>query len=467
MSRRNTKPPTDTSELSLKPPRFVRKTGAYTSREQQLLASQEATNLSDSKCSGRLTGHGMVVCSPPDIAALVRVGSYGKGIFSRSVPCHGQLPLFRFPRRIDRVKDSRFERDKSEATDISLSTEVLTEHELDTVQKMSQFLETRERAIKLHAEWEKEAEQMEDERNSKLSLNEQYNCDVEKNHATKLDVEPLSEKSTDLQTDSNVQLQAVMSETSSLTSDRVSPSSTTVMETDCTKKIESSMPSVTVLPGLSFEEHYGQFKERIDLLDKSDPYKLSEYLQLGNEEAFYLSHRLKILEVQSDDGKKTLNVDELWDHFCSGNENFVPRYVAYSYYRERGWVPRSGIKFGVDFVLYKQGPITHHSSYAVVVRMISEESRETTRDRDTKTRQASLFEPDTCSSTTDQTRQTGLTWRDIIAFDRVSKSVVKDLIMCYIVNHHAEEMKQFPECLEKLSVSEVFVKRWEPEKERD
>lgn len=467
MSGRNRKPPANASELSIKPPKIIRKTGAYILREQQLLASQEATDLTDSKCLGRLAGDGVIVCSPPDIAALVKVGSYGKGIFSRSVPNHGQLPPFNFPRRIDKVKESRSERDKSEVTDVHLSTE-LTGPELDMVQKMSQFVETQGRRIKLHAEWEKEAEQMESER--KLLPYDQT-CDEEKSCTTKLTMVPLSEKSTVLQTDPNVQLQAVMSDTPT---DKVSPSSilsqetTEVMETDCKIESESLKPSVSVLPGLGLEEYYGRFKEKIDLLDNADPYKLCEYLQLGNEEAFYLSHNLKILNVQSDDRTKNLNNDELWDRFSSGYKNFVPRYVAYSYYQERGWVPKSGLKFGVDFVLYKHGPITHHSTYAVIVRMIS---GETTQDQDSKTCQAGLIGPAINSTDQDfKTSQTGLTWRDVIAFDRVSKSVVKDLIVCYVINHQGlspEEVKEFPDCLEKLHVSEVFVKRWEPEKERD
>ena len=38
-------------------------------------------------------------------------------------------------------------------------------------------------------------------------------------------------------------------------------------------------------------------------------------------------------------------------------------YAAYHYYRSLGWVVKGGIKFCVDMLLYKRGPVFHHAEY--------------------------------------------------------------------------------------------------------
>ena len=40
---------------------------------------------------------------------------------------------------------------------------------------------------------------------------------------------------------------------------------------------------------------------------------------------------------------------------------FLLNYVFYHHYRSLGWVVRSGIKFCVDYLLYKRGPVFHHA----------------------------------------------------------------------------------------------------------
>ena len=38
-------------------------------------------------------------------------------------------------------------------------------------------------------------------------------------------------------------------------------------------------------------------------------------------------------------------------------------YAAYHYYRSLGWVVKGGIKFCVDYLLYKRGPVFQHAEY--------------------------------------------------------------------------------------------------------
>ena len=42
---------------------------------------------------------------------------------------------------------------------------------------------------------------------------------------------------------------------------------------------------------------------------------------------------------------------------------FLVNYAVYHHYRSLGWVIKSGIKFCVDLLLYKRGPVFHHAEY--------------------------------------------------------------------------------------------------------
>lgn len=174
-----------------------------------------------------------------------------------------------------------------------------------------------------------------------------------------------------------------------------------------------------------------------------DPPGVTEYLQLSSEEALYLAHEVGVLEVQGSLAvEKCYTPCELWNCFCECDEHFIEKYIAYRYYRHRGWVPKSGLKFGVDFLLYKHGPAFYHSSYAVVVRMV------------------------------DKPNDLGhgeLTWHSVISLCRVNDSAMKDLLICYIIKppNLGKEELQSPSCVSRFLVEEMFVNRWVPDKERD
>ena len=56
----------------------------------------------------------------------------------------------------------------------------------------------------------------------------------------------------------------------------------------------------------------------------------------------------------------------LSDTYTSRFDNpFLVNYAAYHYYRSLGWVIKGGIKFCVDLLLYKRGPVFHHAEYVV------------------------------------------------------------------------------------------------------
>lgn len=42
---------------------------------------------------------------------------------------------------------------------------------------------------------------------------------------------------------------------------------------------------------------------------------------------------------------------------------FLVNYIIYHHYKSLGWVIKSGIKFCVDYLLYKRGPVFNHAEY--------------------------------------------------------------------------------------------------------
>jgi tRNA-splicing endonuclease subunit Sen2 len=40
---------------------------------------------------------------------------------------------------------------------------------------------------------------------------------------------------------------------------------------------------------------------------------------------------------------------------------FLVNYAVYHHFRSLGWVVKGGIKFCVDLLLYKRGPVFHHA----------------------------------------------------------------------------------------------------------
>ncbi|XP_062023679.1 uncharacterized protein LOC133739875 isoform X2 [Rosa rugosa] len=159
------------------------------------------------------------------------------------------------------------------------------------------------------------------------------------------------------------------------------------------------------------------------------------WFQLSMEEAFYLCHSLKCLEIVED--KCSKNDNQLWKCMESRRASFPYLYKAYSHLRMKNWVVRSGVKYGVDFVAYRHHPALVHSEYAVIV--LSEEHSYGNKR---------LTE-----------------WLDIHCTTRLCGGVAKTLLVLYISrNGHSVDS---PSCLERCTVEERTVTRWKPEQCRD
>jgi len=100
---------------------------------------------------------------------------------------------------------------------------------------------------------------------------------------------------------------------------------------------------------------------------------IREELHLMLEEAFFLSYALGCLRVHQ--GECLMSIDDQWLAFRRVVPDFVERYIAYHYFRAKGWVVKSGTKFAGDFLLYKQGPSDYHASYVVLIRSIGDKTK--------------------------------------------------------------------------------------------
>lgn len=115
----------------------------------------------------------------------------------------------------------------------------------------------------------------------------------------------------------------------------------------------------------------------------SDPIINKEHLQLTPEEAFFLSFGLGVLEVTDPASGRVLSRQELFSLFrqysyfpprngpdepdLEPDDGFLVHYAVYHHFRSLGWVPRGGIKFGVDWLLYTRGPVFDHAEFGLIV----------------------------------------------------------------------------------------------------
>jgi len=88
--------------------------------------------------------------------------------------------------------------------------------------------------------------------------------------------------------------------------------------------------------------------------------------ELSIIEAYYLlsNEKITISDVKSN---KELSIEEFFEIGKEIHDKFEEKYIIYKDLREKGYVPRPGLKFGADFVCYKKGPGLEHSPFIVHV----------------------------------------------------------------------------------------------------
>lgn len=83
-------------------------------------------------------------------------------------------------------------------------------------------------------------------------------------------------------------------------------------------------------------------------------------------EAYYLLNKgeITIYNVKED---KDLSPNEFHEIAKEIHHKFEEKFIIYKDLREKGYIPRPGLKFGADFVVYKKGPGLEHSPFIVHV----------------------------------------------------------------------------------------------------
>ncbi|KAF4977292.1 hypothetical protein FZEAL_6180 [Fusarium zealandicum] len=193
--------------------------------------------------------------------------------------------------------------------------------------------------------------------------------------------------------------------------------------------------------------------------------KNMEHLQLMPEEAFFLSFGLGALTVTDPaSGEALSSVDLLtlfrqYSYFPPRNEpddpalqpddKFLVHYAVYHHFRSLGWVPRGGIKFGVDWLLYTRGPVFDHAEFGLIV---------VPSYSDSLWKENGNVNPQK-------------TWQWLHGTVRVLSHVTKSLVLVYV---DVPPPSKFEEALDKgvaealklYKVREVMVKRWSSNRNR-
>ncbi|KAK6356870.1 tRNA splicing endonuclease subunit sen2 [Orbilia javanica] len=192
-----------------------------------------------------------------------------------------------------------------------------------------------------------------------------------------------------------------------------------------------------------------------------------EHLQLMLSEAFFLVYALGILAVTTADATKPLPLPEIFKMFLrystfpplpessvsltnlNPDNSFLINYVVYHHFRSLGWVVKSGVKFSVDYLLYKRGPVFSHAEFAILI--IPSYSRWEGREENV-----------------------GKEWYWLHSITRVNSQVKKTVVLVYVDVPTADEVKGWDcerdglkKVLGKYKIREVALRRWIPGRNRE
>ncbi|KAI1812787.1 hypothetical protein GGS20DRAFT_556392 [Poronia punctata] len=175
-----------------------------------------------------------------------------------------------------------------------------------------------------------------------------------------------------------------------------------------------------------------------------------EHLQLSPEEAFYLVFALGALTIVDPVTGKAMTNQEVFHTLrrlsCppgSGtmqpDDPFLVQYAVYHHFRSLGWVPRSGIKFGVDWLLYIGGPVFSHAEFAVIVLPAYTDPYWKSRGKTAPKR----------------------SWHWLHSVNRVQSQALKTMVMVYVdIPPPAEDITDPASLLRRYKIREFYMKRW-------
>ena len=88
--------------------------------------------------------------------------------------------------------------------------------------------------------------------------------------------------------------------------------------------------------------------------------------ELSLIEAYYLLLKGKIT-IEDPERNQLISPEEFFEIAKQRHHKFEEKFIIYNDLREKGYIPRPGLKFGADFVVYKKGPGLEHSPFIVHV----------------------------------------------------------------------------------------------------
>lgn len=191
-----------------------------------------------------------------------------------------------------------------------------------------------------------------------------------------------------------------------------------------------------------------------------------EHLQLMPEEALWLQFGLGAITVTDPASGLKLSSQELltlfrqYSYFPPRNgpddpdlapdDPFLLNYAVYHHFRSLGWVPRAGVKFGVDWLLYVRGPVFDHAEFGLLVL-------------------PSYSDPWwKANGKRDHER----TWHWLHCVLRSLTHVFKSLVLIYVDVPPPPRFEQsledggFAEALGLYKVREIMIKRWSSNRNR-
>lgn len=195
-----------------------------------------------------------------------------------------------------------------------------------------------------------------------------------------------------------------------------------------------------------------------------------EHLQLSAQEAFYLAFAVGALVVVNPQTQTKLTNLELLHlfadyfffpprvsgHVSSGlrtDDPFLIHYVVFHHFRSLGWVPREGVKFGVDLLLYRRGPVFDHAEFGLLVL-------------------PSYSHPDWKHEVRKHAQQQ-LSWFWLHGIQRVLSHVLKSLVLVYVdipppsaIDLVSDPNVGIAGLLGQYRVRELMVRRWSSNRNR-
>ena len=135
------------------------------------------------------------------------------------------------------------------------------------------------------------------------------------------------------------------------------PKSNIIDTPNTTNSINSNTSSFTLSSPFSlFSPLFSPFLQSSSsstTTNDTDASSLSPIL-LFDEEAFYLFSN-GYLKVTNPDGSIVTSL-QIWSKFLEKNDKFPLKYKVYSFFRDQGYVVKTGVHYGIDFAVYRTTP---------------------------------------------------------------------------------------------------------------